>query len=235
MRSKHVLPCLSISCISAIISVIAPAQAASLNVTFETDFETNQGLRNIIDQGDPSATQIFSYEEGNAFFTAAPFVNPGNDVSHFHLFNFVAEPDTNTDLLIGGDSAGLSITFGNQTPSDFFSLENLVVREVREGSDVVFEGFNGQDSTGTALFNAGTTPGLVALEPEIFGNVNRVDVYYPDAGLGGEAPDGSGIIFDDVRINSVPEPSTTIGSAILCIGLLVKKRSLLNRITTKSK
>ncbi|WP_146242460.1 hypothetical protein [Acaryochloris thomasi] len=206
-----------------------------MNVKFETDFETNQGIGTIIEQGDPSVAQIFSYEERNTFFTAAPFVNPSDDMSHFHLFNFVAAPETNTDLLIGGDSAGLSITFGSPTPSDFFGLENLVVREVREGSDVVFEGFNGQDSTGTALFNAGTTPGFVALEPAIFGNVNRVDVYYPDAGLGGEAPDDAGIIFDDVRINSVPEPDAILGSVILCIGLFVKRRYSVNSVAAKSK
>ncbi len=186
-------------------SLATPSIAKATSVTFETDFITGEGVGTILSQ---DSAQIFSYQENNVFFTAFPFSEPNESQSHFHLFSSVALPSDNIDLLMGSDSAGLSITLGNTNPTEFFSFKNLDIREVRDGEDVVFEGFNNEGSTGIMLFSANTNPGFTTLDPTIFANVNRVDIYYLNSGLGGEPISGSGIVFDTLQIETVSVPET---------------------------
>ncbi|MDJ0508181.1 MAG: hypothetical protein QNJ64_02830 [Crocosphaera sp.] len=186
-------------------SLATPSIAHATSVTFETDFITGEGVGTILSQ---NSAQIFSYLENNVLFTAFPFTEPNDSQSHFHLFDNVALPSDNIDFLMGSDSAGLSITLGNTAPTEFFSFINLDIREVRDGEDVVFEGFNNQGSTGTMLFSANTNPGLTTLDSTIFTNVNRVDIYYLNSGLGGEPLSGSGIVFDNLQIETVSVPET---------------------------
>lgn len=189
------------------LAVLTSPNALAATISFETDFVTGDGVGEIQERG-ISSSQILTYEEANVLFSAFPFTTPADSPSHFHLFSNVAEPETNIDLLMGSDAAGLSITSGEEFPTTFFSLTSLEIREVRSGSDVVFEGFDDNGSTGTVLFEASSTPGLVMLDEAIFGKINRASVYYSGVGLGGDAPDESGIVFDNVQIEPVPEPTT---------------------------
>ncbi|MEO0948363.1 MAG: PEP-CTERM sorting domain-containing protein [Cyanobacteria bacterium J06641_5] len=206
----------------AIALVTQPVKAAGL-VTFETDFVTGEGVGTILSQGSGgSLAQIFSYEENNTFFTAVPFTVPADEPSHFHLFDFIAPPATNTDFFLGGDGAGVSVTVGDTSPTESFSLSSLNIRSVFSGSNVVFEGLAGGVSTGTVLFEADTAPGIITFDEQIFGDVDLVNIFYEDAGLGGAAPDGAGIVFDDLEVGAaVPEPTTALG--LLTAGFLATR------------
>jgi len=214
--------------LSASMTLAAGAAGAFEIATFETSFETGEGVGTIIEQGSGgSLSQIFTYEENDIFFSAVPFTVPGESTSHFHLFDFVAPPETNIDLLMGSDAGGLTMTFGNEMPVEAFSLASMDIREIRAGGNVVFEGFRNGGSTGTISFEAGTAPGLTSFQPGVFGNVDLVGVYYEGVGLGGEAPTGSGIVLDNVTVGeAVPEPTAMLGLAIAGIGAGVARRKM---------
>ena len=177
-------------------------------VTFDTDFTTNVGAGNIVNQGNPELARIFTYEEQGVFASAIPFTNPDpNEApSHYHLFDETILPGVDTiGLLMGDDAGGVSFTVGGMTPTTPFDVLSLNVVQV--GPAKCFPSFIpkrrsdwGNHTHGRVFrisahsipHNGGALPSLTAT----FG--------VP----GEEAPEGGRLVLDNVQVNPVPEPST---------------------------
>ena len=183
------------------------ALAVPTTVTFDTDFTTNVGAGNIVNQGNPELARIFTYEEQGVFASAIPFTNPDpNEApSHYHLFDETILPGVDTiGLLMGDDAGGVSFTVGGMTPTtpfDVLSLNvvqvgppNVFLRSFRNGAQIgeitLMEGFSGSPP-----FDSAQWRGITHLTAT-FG--------VP----GEEAPEGGRLVLDNVQVNPVPEPST---------------------------
>ena len=203
-------PIVSAFLIALLISFTS-SPASSHNITFKTNYlNPGAGPGMILDQSSASPARIFKYVEDDLYATA---IRDINSESHYHLFG--------DGLLMGGDSEGVTFTFGGMSPTLRFDVESVEIVEL--GSyPTFFTPFSGT-TAGTPL--QVTSTGIINFDPSAWTGLSSFTATFLTPRP--EGLDARLVMTDlDVHPSSVPEPSTIalFGTGLAGLWFLRKKK-----------